>query len=682
MSEILIENTVLQGFLPLGNGLMVKKSNDFVEVWRNGGFLFRTELDPREKSPEFRMIIIELFKNFAAHKTKLASVFSLSRQTIENWIASFDTYGLTGLINSTKNIGNTNRTKGNKARIHEADRRTKKMIGQKLQLSIEDIQQTGMQDIADKDQPYKTSLEQPSNRYAGVLAIIILLVSEYKWFNWLIGFFGASYKVFQIFILMCAKNIGSIEQLKNVRLKEAGAIIGITQVPSLPVVWYMFYQTAQKNLSNTLLNSFFIWQVGIGAVSRRFWFTDGHVLPYTGKEKMHKIFNTKKRQPEPGCVNFVTCDIEGKIVDFEINEGGTNLRPHIIKLHSKWSEYFGENEFPVHVFDREGDGCIFFYRLVKKQCPFVTWEKNANKKKLNSLPKSNFTEKIEVNGIKYLYLENQKKFTYEDKNKKKHPFKLRRFYIINTATKKRTAGLANNGNTELSQKDCIYAILNRWGASENTFKHMGNRQPMSYRPGFKLITSKNQTIVNPQIKKLEKEIKLKEKEYQKICKILAEKEKTVNNEGQARKNDMYTRLKVEWANLKIKITKLKQRKTEFPERVDVSGLENYGSFKMHDNEGKNMFDFASSLVWNARKKGIEILSQLYPYKNDVVDLFYAIINCHGSVKINEKEILVTLEPLQQSSRRVAQIDFCKKLTELGVKTPAKKAMIIQVDKIK
>jgi hypothetical protein len=86
------------------------------------------------------------------------------------------------------------------------------------------------------------------------------------------------------------------------------------------------------------------------------------------------------------------------------------------------------------------------------------------------------------------------------------------------------------------------------------------------------------------------------------------------------------------------------------------------------------------LVWNARKKAVEILKQLYPFENDVVDLFYAIVDCHGTVQVNATEIIVTLEPLQQSSRRIAQIDFCRKLTQMGAKTPMKKNMIIQVSK--
>ena len=141
---------------------------------------------------------------------------------------------------------------------------------------------------------------------------------------------------------------------------------------------------------------------------------------------------------------------------------------------------------------------------------------------------------------------------------------------------------------------------------------MGDRQPMAYRPGFKLTTSTKQDVANPRIKELEKQIKSKEKEHSKKCKLLAEKEKQVNISGEVRANDAFAGLKAKIETLKTEINSLKQEKSTLPERVDVSGLENYHSFKTHDNEGKNMFDFVGSLVWNARKKGVEMLGQLNP----------------------------------------------------------------------
>ncbi len=678
--EVEQKDTNLQ---PLGNGINVKLTKETVEVWRNGGFLFIRQLDPREKSPELRLLVVQLRLDYKVQKTKLADVFSIScRQTIDNWISSYKKDKLKGLINSTKNLGNSNRSKGNKAKQHTSERAIKKQQIEKLQLTFEDVKVPEIKDIDDEDEPYTETMERQTNRYAGIFAIIILLVSEYKWFNWVIGFFGDTYKIFQIFVLMSIKNIRSIEQLKNVRLKEAGAIIGIGKIPSLPGVWEMFYKAAKKRLSISILSCFFSWQITRGFVSNRFWFTDGHVLPYTGNNKMHFIYNTKKRELEPGCMNFVSCDINGKIIDFEIKEGGSGLRQHIIDLHDKWQPYFSETEYPVHVFDREGDGCDFFYELVKRNCPFVTWEKCGDRKKLYKLPESDFIHKITVNSVEYLFFENQKKFISRDENDEKHPFMLRRFYVINTSTQKRTSALAYDGKTELSKQDCIYAILNRWGASENTFKHMGNRQPTSYRPGFKLVESKNQSIPNPEIKAIDKKIKSKDKEHQRKCKKLSEKEKKQNKSGEVRANDVYSKLKLEVIKIKTKISELSKQKSELPERIDILRLEDHRNFKEHDNEGKNLFDFVGSLVWNARKKGVEILEQLYPYKNDVVDLFYAIINCHGTIQISGTEIRVILEPLQQSSRRAAQIDFCKKLTQIGAKTTMKKSMIIQVAHLK
>lgn len=296
---------------------------------------------------------------------------------------------------------------------------------------------------------------------------------------------------------------------------------------------------------------------------------------------------------------------------------------------------------------------------------------------MNAIPVCDFTESTKVNGTRYLYLEQAKSYSLE-KDGQKHSFTLRRFYLLNTATKRRASALAYGAKVELSQEDCIYAILNRWGASENTFKHKGSRQPDRYRPGFAFHKSDNQTIANPEIKEYEKKIKAKQREYNNKCKELSQTEPVQNKSGARRANSAYGRLKAEVQKLKAECDELSRQKSLLPERIDVSELEDYRNFEKQDNQGKNLFDFTGAMVWNARKKGVELLKTLYPFKNDVVDLFYAIINCHGNVQITHTEIRVVLEPLQQSSRRAAQIDFCKKLTQMGAKTPLKKKMIIQV----
>ena len=131
-------------------------------------------------------------------------------------------------------------------------------------------------------------------------------------------------------------------------------------------------------------------------------------------------------------------------------------------------------------------------------------------------------------------------------------------------------------------------------------------------------------------------------------------------------------------NKESELEALRAEIRKLPERVDVSELEDYRSFKKIDNEGKNLFDFATSSVWNARKWMIKELSSYYQNDDEVVDLFYAISECHGWSRVTEKNVYFRLEPLQQKKRRMAQVHLCKKLTSLGYILPSGKKIIIEV----
>ena len=68
----------------------------------------------------------------------------------------------------------------------------------------------------------------------------------------------------------------------------------------------------------------------------------------------------------------------------------------------------------------------------------------------------------------------------------------------------------------------------------------------------------------------------------------------------------------------------------------------------------------------------------YPNKDEYVDLFYAITQCHGWIKSEADRVVVRLEPLQQPSRRKAQEQLCKKLNALNAYIPIGKLLQIEV----
>jgi len=305
------------------------------------------------------------------------------------------------------------------------------------------------------------------------------------------------------------------------------------------------------------------------------------------------------------------------------------------------------------VFDREGHGSEFFFGLVQDGIAFVTWEKNADAAELAAIDDDKFEQEFEFNAKEYSIFEEEKVFVYrpidpetnDPEKGKGHEYVLRRIFIWNKTSQRRVSGLA--WGESLSSEECAQAILNRWGASENTFKHLNSRHPLHYHPGFALVESENQEIANPEVKEKESLIKAVKKLLGKLYKKLAKTTESVTKDGEPRKNSKKEQLKRQIGEGEAELDALIKDKQQLPDRVDVSTLEDYRSIKKIDDEGKNLFDFVTTAVWNARKQMVDWLRPYYTRENEIVDLFYAITECHGWIRSTETEVIVRLEPLQQ-----------------------------------
>jgi hypothetical protein len=674
----------------LGAGLALEISEDKkpkVKLYRNGTFIKGADFSDRVAKRIFIVETIEL----GAIKNRVAKVLNMSRQTIHNYLECKKHFGLEGLIHGytpdeSKSLRTQREThaqirpQGNKAkkvaeiRKKISEEREKRQLHFNFSLPEDEIEQK----IEEHEQPFCEEHEWEETRYAGVFTYLIALISEWKWLELLMRCFGGGYKIFMVFLLMVARNIRSIEQIKNIRNREGGIVLGMGQVPAKPKVWQWFYTAARRKLSNILLMNYFRYQICVGTVGIDVWFTDGHLLPYTGKEYVHFSYNTQRRMPVPGQTSLVTCDSSGRVVDFEIQEGKGDLRGHIVTLWHKWAENLPEK--PINVFDREGYGAGFFSGLVKEKIPFVTWEKHIDSQKLASIEEEKFTKEFEFNNKQYSVFEDDKSFTYtpEEPDGEKHTFTLRHIYIWNKSSRRRTCGLAYVDKKQMGTTDCARIILSRWGASENTFKHLKDRHPLHYHPGFGLVESEQQEINNPEIKEKQDLITRVKKGLDKLYKKLTKTREVLTKEGTPRKNSVREKLKKSIQEGESKLERLKAEKSELPEKIDVSTLEKYKSFKRIDNEGKYLFDFVTTSVWNARKQMVDWLRTFFNQDNELVDLFYAITNCHGWIKSTKSEVIVRLEPLQQPKRRLAQEQLCRKLTNLGAKTPMGKWLMIEV----
>jgi len=135
--------------------------------------------------------------------------------------------------------------------------------------------------------PFNELHEWKETRYAGIFPYLIVLINKNQWVKLLIGHFGLAFKIFFVFLLMVARNVSSVEQLKNVNHKEAGLILGFKKFPNVKGVWQWFYSACTLNRSLSICKTFFRNQIFCGLVNTFIWFIDGHLLPYSGKEKVH-----------------------------------------------------------------------------------------------------------------------------------------------------------------------------------------------------------------------------------------------------------------------------------------------------------------------------------------------------------------------------------------------------------
>lgn len=684
-----------QGSRPnLGRELAVELRGRRAWLYRRGVLIKDLDLSDPVAT---RLFVVEAVE-MGANQSRLAAALSISRQTIHNYRQIKKHFGMEGLIRGYSLEQDQRRQrqkyagaaiKGNKAEAVAAIRQCEHDQRRQAQRRQSEFNFSFGPDaearkVAPHQQPFCEEHDWEATRYAGTFTYFICLIAVWRWLALVMGHFGEAYKIFMVFLLMVARNIRSLEQMKNVRLREAGVILGLQRVLSKPKLWTWFYAAADKGISRTLLHDYFAHQIRSGLVRLWMWFTDGHRLPYTGGERVHHSYNTQRRMPMPGHTNLVTADTDGRIVDFEIQEGQGDLRLKIRELSVKWAEQL-KGEKPIQVFDREGHGAPFFSGLVRHGIPFVTWDKNVNAQSLAGIAQKKFVHQFEFNTKKYRVFEKDKIFTYKppenphpQAQKKAHTFTLRHIYIWNQTSNRRTCGLAWTGECAVSTEDCTRAILSRWGASENTFKHCKDRHPLHYHPGLKFEESERQKIANPAVKEKQRVLHRIKKQLHSLREKLGKTKEALNKDGTPRQNSRREQLKENIAGKEAEVQRLKNEIREMPETVDVSTLADYRSFRRIDTEGKNLFDFVTCAVWNARKQMVTWLRPDFGNDNEVVDLFYAITRCHGWIKSTATEVVVRLEPLEQARRRAAQEQLCRRLSGLLAQAPMGKWLVIEV----
>jgi transposase len=633
---------------------------------------------------DLRLFVVDLIERHGVTKSRLAEALGISRTSVDVWIAIYRAEGQKGLINSTKKgVGkksNNNQEKeivrpeGDKhrwaekhkeeCRIAEKEKR-QQLEKRQLSINLDNEKPVGNCDTEHFNEEFKEE-----NRFAGSFIYWSVSQSTADMMSLIHTTYGKLSTVFYLFFMMHVNKVGSIEQLKTIISKEFGRIIGLKKLPNLPAIRSWLHEIVFLNISKTVVCDYFKHQINKGLISLWYLFIDGHFIPYTGKEKVHKDFHTQTGEMEPGQNELFIHDMEGRIVYFDIQEGKGDMLGMIIEKSKEYAPYLG-NISPLFIADKEIWGVEKF--LLLSDCRFITWEKNTDAKKINKLPASVFSSPFKVHDSVYQVYETKE--TYKNIHGKN--ISLRRLVIWNHQSCTRSVAVSND--TYEDSVSLSFAMLNRWGKSENGFKHLGDRTNMHYNPLIEIEKlSENQQITNPLYYKLQNQLHQLKKQLDKTERDLGRKKLITNGDGSLRKNNARDDLQIKRDQLLLNIETTKSEIKVCPEKLDLMQQKDYKKYKVIETEGKRIWDFTEAVFWNTRKKLIAILKEYLPDDRELIPVLEAITKCKGTVKSTKDTISIILEPLDRPKFRQAQIQFCRKLNEMGAKLDNGKKIFFDV----
>jgi transposase len=662
------DNMIIQ----IGNGFGIKVIENKVNIYRNGLMLKETEI---KSGLDKRVLVVDLVEKSGVSKMKLSKALSVSRTSIDTWIKVFRQKGIEGLVNSSKKaVGRKKmsvvRPEGNKFKEIGQENKGQRLLLEKQNLRIQFPESELTQETA-KQANFNQEQEYRENRYAGSFLYWAVIQHQFKFMQSVESIFGRYSTVIYLFVMMHVNRISSIEQIKTVFKKEFGCLLGLHILFSSPKLWKMIHEAVALKKSLVLRKHFFHYQMRKGLVSLWYLFIDGHYIPYTGKEKVHKNFHTQRAMMEPGQNEIFIHDIQGRIVYFDLQEGKGNML-EVIKEQSKTIAPYLGNEQPLFVVDKEIWGVDNFLSL--QNCRFITWEKNTNVEETGSIDAGLFSEPFELKDTEYQVYETSKVY----KNIKGSKIKLRRIIIWNKKTGKRPVAVALDEYEDTLT--LANAMLNRWGKSENSFKHMGNRTKMHYNPVIEISRdSQNQEILNPQFIKLDKGLSKLKRQLSKTERKIGQKPLTLKKDGSIRKNQSRNDLLEQRKKLQLQIQDMKAKLEKCQQRVDGSSIEGKKQFKVIETEAKNLWDISETLMWNSRKYLSKLLEEYLPNERDLLPVLDAITSSKGKVKITKDAVIVVLEALERKQFYQAQLQLCRKLNQMNVRFSNQKILFFDVE---
>jgi transposase len=449
----------------------------------------------------------------------------------------------------------------------------------------------------------------------------------------------------------------TVESAKHLRRAAFGAVVGSGKAPAVKTLRRKLAELVGQNGAGEFGTRLARRWVEAGIVATAYLYVDGHMQEYTGKRRLEKVWNSKRRMPLPGVHTYHVGDLQGRPLLFLTEQLSTNLAKAMPRIVAAIREVVDERAFTV-IFDRGGyDGKLFGW-LAEQHISFITYQRgNPN------LPADAFARRetrFEGRRVRFWIAEDE--VTVGGSG----PW---RRIVVRTADGHQTPILTNLG-PEVGAARIACLMFARW-RQENLFKYMGAHHGLDHLVSYGAEAADADTrIPNPERKRLDRQIAARRKELAALKASLGDAlldepkigSRSAHGLKIAQRGAVH-RLRA----LEADIAALVAARKPLPTHVTIA--ESGATREVIRLEHKAIVDRIKISAYNAEEWLLDRLINHYPNPHDARDLLRSFAELSGQIDTNDDGVIVTLDPPDTPIHRRALRGLVEDLNAVGATYP-------------
>ena len=305
--------------------------------------------------------------------------------------------------------------------------------------------------------------------------------------------FGVQQVFTQLFCLALLQE-PTVERVKRLLRGDLGAVMGCSRAACVKTLRRKLDVLSRQRQAVRLGTRLARHWLEVGLLNASYLYVDSHVKVYHGTRLVPEVWNSQRRMPLPGIVQYFVNDLHGRPLLVVTEEVRGNLAKSLPGVIAAVRRVVGERRFTV-IFDRGGyDGQLFNW-LVEQGLDFITYQRGE----VHLVDQQFVRREVRWEGHRVRFQLAEDTVTVGDSG----PW---RRIVLRAADDHQTPILTSLDATVLAAARVTAFMLARW-RQENFFKYARAHLGLDVLTTYAAETAVDREVPNPAVKTARAELK-------------------------------------------------------------------------------------------------------------------------------------------------------------------------------